>query len=173
MLLAGSGQRGVPMGVTQREKGQRFQRLHEGACFVIPNPWDVGSAKVLAGMGFRALATSSAASAAVIGKRDGELTREQALAHARAIVDATELPVSADLENGFGDAPTAVAETVRLAGGVGLVGCAIEGKKGDDTTGDDAKPPYHSELAVARGAAGAPTARPPGPPFLLTARTPT
>ena len=81
------------MGLTQREKGQRFQRLHEGACFVIPNPWDVGSARVLAGMGFAALATSSAAAAAEIGKRDGELTREQALAHARTIVGATELPV--------------------------------------------------------------------------------
>ena len=164
------------MGVTQREKGQRFRRLHEGACFVIPNPWDVGSARVLAGMGFAALATSSAASAAAIGKRDGELTREQALVHARTIVDATELPVSADLENGFGDAPAAVAETVRLAGKAGLVGCTIEDTKREDfkgeaKTGNAAKPLYDFELAVERVAAGAQAARALGFPFLLTART--
>lgn len=154
------------MGVTQREKGERFRKLHEGACFVIPNPWDVGSAKVLAGMGFAALATSSAAAAAGIGKRDGELMREEALAHARTIVDATELPVSADLENGFGEAPAAVAETVRLAGEAGLAGCTIE-----DTTGKQEKPLYEFELAVERVAAGAAAARALGFPFLLTVRT--
>ena len=84
------------MGLTQREKGERFRRLHEGACFVIPNPWDVGSAKVLTGMGFAALATSSAAAAASIGKRDGALTREEALAHARTIVEATNSPAPGD-----------------------------------------------------------------------------
>jgi 2-methylisocitrate lyase-like PEP mutase family enzyme len=154
------------MGVTQREKGERFRKLHEGACFVIPNPWDVGSAKVLAGMGFAALATSSAAAAAGIGKRDGELTRDEALAHARTIVDATDLPVSADLENGFGDTPQAVTETVRLAGEAGLVGCTIE-----DTSDDQAKPLYDFELAVERVAAGAEATRALGFPFLLTART--
>jgi 2-methylisocitrate lyase-like PEP mutase family enzyme len=159
------------MGVTQREKGERFQRLHEGACFVIPNPWDIASAKVLAGMGFQTLATSSAASAAGIGKRDGELTREEALAHARTIVDATELPVSADLENGFGDAPLAVAETVRQAGQAGLVGCTIEDTKGEDKSGNAAKPIYDFALAVERVAAGAAAARALGFPFLLTART--
>jgi 2-methylisocitrate lyase-like PEP mutase family enzyme len=153
------------MRVTQREKGERFRKLHEGACFVIPNPWDVGSAKVLAGMGFAALATSSAAAAAGIGKRDGELTRDEALAHARTIVDATDLPVSADLENGFGDTPQAVAETVRLAGEAGLVGCTIE-----DTSGDQAKPLYDFELAVERVAAGAEATRALKFPFLLTAR---
>jgi 2-methylisocitrate lyase-like PEP mutase family enzyme len=159
------------MRVAQREKGERFRRLHEGPCFVIPNPWDVGSAKVLAGMGFAALATSSAASAAGKGKHDGELTREEALGHARTIVGATELPVSADLENGFGDAPAAVAQTVRLAGEAGLVGCTIEDTKGEDRSGGTAKPLYDFELAVERVAAGVKAARALGFPFLLTART--
>src|SRR5579883_3149050 len=88
---------------TQHEKGARFRALHDST-FIIPNPWDIGSARILAGLGFQALATSSAASACAIGKRDGGLTREEALAHARMIVNATSLPVSADLENGFGDA---------------------------------------------------------------------
>src|SRR5207248_2069035 len=115
------------MSVTQSEKAARFRALHDGSsAFVIPNPWDVGSARILAGLGFQALATSSAASAAAIGRRDGELTRDEALSLARLIVDATDLPVSADLEKGFGDAPEVVAETVRLAAGVGLVGCTIE-----------------------------------------------
>src|SRR5438046_6887124 len=119
------------MSVTQNEKAARFRALHDGpGAFVIPNPWDVGSARILAGLGFPALATSSAASASALGRRDGELSREEALAHARLIVDATNLPVSADLERGFGDAPDVVAETVRLAADTGLVGCTIE-----DTTG--------------------------------------
>src|SRR5436305_14892989 len=104
--------------VTQNEKASRFRALHDGpGVFVIPNPWDIGSARILAGLGFQALATSSAASAAAIGRKDGGLTGDEALAHARLIVDATDLPVSADLENGFGDAPDVVAETVRLAAG--------------------------------------------------------
>ena len=111
-------------------RAAKFAELHRSGTFVIPNPWDVGTARILAAMGFQALATSSAAAAAAIGKRDGELTRDEALAHARMIVDATELPVSADLENGFGDAPEDVAETVRRAAEAGLVGCTIE-----DTTG--------------------------------------
>jgi hypothetical protein len=94
------------MSVTQSEKAARFRALHDGSgAFVIPNPWDVGSARILTGLGFQALATSSAASAAALGQRDGGLTRDEALAHARLIVDATDLPVSADLEKGFGDAP--------------------------------------------------------------------
>ena len=94
------------MGVTQNEKAARFRALHNGpGAFVIPNPWDVGSARILAGLGFEALATSSAASACALGRRDGGLTRDEALAHTRLIVDATDLPVSADLEKGFGDAP--------------------------------------------------------------------
>jgi 2-methylisocitrate lyase-like PEP mutase family enzyme len=96
----------------QKEKAARFSALHDGpGAFVIPNPWDIGSAVILAGLGFQALATSSAASACALGRRDHELTRDEALEHARLIVNATDLPVSADLENGFGDAPEVVAET--------------------------------------------------------------
>src|SRR5205823_8717251 len=102
--------------MTQKEKALRFRQLHHGAgAFLIPNPWDAGSARILAGLGFEALATSSGASAATFGRRDGELTRDEALASARAIVNATDLPVSADLENGFADSPDAAAETIRLA----------------------------------------------------------
>src|SRR5258705_2072386 len=104
------------MSVTQNEKVARFRALHDGpGAFVMPNPWDVGSARMLAGLGFQALATSSAASAASIGRRDGRLTRDEAMSHSRLIVEATDLPVSADLEKGFGDRPEDVAETVRLA----------------------------------------------------------
>src|SRR5216684_85355 len=143
------------MSVTQNEKAARFRALHEGpGAFVIPNPWDVGSARILAGLGFQALATSSAASASAIGRKDGGLTRDEALAHGRLIADATDLPVSADLENGFGDAPEFVAETVRLAAGVGLVGCTIE-----DTTGNADNPLYDLRLAVERIAAAAQAAR--------------
>jgi 2-methylisocitrate lyase-like PEP mutase family enzyme len=149
----------------QRDKAMRFRALHYGPGFVIPNPWDVASARVLAGLGFEALATSSAASACAIGLKDGGLTREQALAHARVIVNATDLPVSADLERGFGDAPEAVAETVRLAADAGLVGCTIE-----DSTGNPATPLYADSLAVERVAAGAEAARGLGFPFMLTAR---
>src|SRR6185295_15722300 len=102
------------MSVTQKEKAERFRTLHDGpGAFVIPNPWDVGSARVLAGLGFPALATSRAAAAAAVGRRDGGLTREQALDHSRLLVAATDVPVSADLERGFGDAPVVVAETIR------------------------------------------------------------
>src|SRR2546430_7092651 len=112
------------MSVTQNEKADRFRALHDApGAFVIPNPWDVASARILAGLGFQALATSSAASATAIGRKDGGLTRDEALAHSRLIVDATNLPVSADLEKDFGDAPEVVAETIRLAAEVGLVGC--------------------------------------------------
>jgi 2-methylisocitrate lyase-like PEP mutase family enzyme len=154
------------MTVIQNEKAARFRALHEGpGAFVIPNPWDVGSARILAALGFQALATSSAASASALGRRDGGLTRDEALAHARLIVDATDLPVSADLENGFGDAPQVVAETVRLAAEVGLVGCTIE-----DATGNRESPLYHIRLAVERIAAAAQAARALPFPFILTAR---
>ena len=154
------------MSVPQQEKAARFRALHEGAdIFVIPNPWDVGSARVLAGLGFQALATSSAASACAMGRRDGSLTRDEALAHAHSIAAATDLPVSADLERGFGDAPDVVAETVRLAAEAGLVGCTIE-----DTTGRPESPLYDTGLAVERIAAAAEAARALPFPFLLTAR---
>jgi 2-methylisocitrate lyase-like PEP mutase family enzyme len=125
-------------------KVEAFRALHEST-FVIANAWDAGSACILAGLGFQALATSSGAHAGTLGRRDGEVTREEALAHARAIVEATDLPVSADLENGFADEPARAAETVRLAAEVGLAGCSIE-----DATRDKV---YDFELAVERVAA--------------------
>src|SRR5258708_26615104 len=98
------------MSTAQADKALRFQQLHQRpGAFLIPNPWDIGSARILAGLGFEALANSSGASAAVLGRRDGKITREEAIAHARAIAGASDLPVSADLENGFGDGPSAVA----------------------------------------------------------------
>jgi len=154
------------MSVTQKEKAARFRALHDGpGAFVIPNPWDIGSARVLAGLGFAALATSSAASASVLGRKDGSLTREEALAHARSIVQATDLPVSADLEKGFGDSPEIVAETIRLAAEVGLVGCTIE-----DATRDPGHPLYELPLATERIAAAAQASRSLQFPFMLTAR---
>ena len=154
------------MPLTQHEKAIRFRDLHAGPTFIIPNPWDTLSARLLAGLGFQALATSSAASAAIIGKRDGQLSRDEALAHARVIVDATDLPVSADLENGFGNQPEVVAETIRLAAEIGLVGCTIE-----DTTGYADRPLYDFSLAVERAAAAAQAARALPFPFALTVRT--
>jgi 2-methylisocitrate lyase-like PEP mutase family enzyme len=155
------------MGVTQREKAARFRALHdaEAGVFTIPNPWDVASARILAGLGFHALATSSAASACALGRRDGGLTRDEALAHCRTIVNATDLPVSADLERGFGDAPELVVETIRLAADAGLVGCTIE-----DTTGNQDRPLYDSSLAIERIAAAAQAAHALSIPFVLTAR---
>jgi 2-methylisocitrate lyase-like PEP mutase family enzyme len=152
--------------MTQAQKAARFRALHDRpGTFVIPNPWDAGSARILAGLGFEALATSSAASASVIGKRDGELTRDEALSHARVIVEATDLPVSADLETGFGDAPEVVADTIRRAADVGLVGCTIE-----DSTRNPDHPLYDFGLAVERIAAAAEMARALPFPFLVTAR---
>jgi 2-methylisocitrate lyase-like PEP mutase family enzyme len=154
------------MSVTQAEKAACFLALHLApGTFVIPNPWDIGSARLLAGLGFEALATSSAASACALGRKDGGLTRDEALTHARTIVDATDLPVSADLENGFGDAPTYVAETIRLAAEVGLVGCTIE-----DATRNPDRPLYDESLAIERIAAAVEAARALPFPFLLTAR---
>lgn len=155
------------MGINQHARAARFRALHDRpGAFIIPNPWDVASARILNGLGFEALATSSAASACAMGRRDGELTRDEALTHARLIVNATGLPVSADLERGFGDAPDIVAETIRLAADTGLVGCTIE-----DTTGNQQKPLYDFSLAVERIAAAAQAARALDFPFILTARS--
>ena len=152
--------------MTQSEKALRFHALHQRAgLFLIPNPWDAGSARVFAGLGFEALATSSAAAAAVLGRRDGKLTRDESLAHARAIVEATDLPVSADLENGFGNDPKMVAETIHLAAEIGLVGGSIE-----DATGDTNKPLYDISFAAERVAAAVQTARSLSFRFTLTAR---
>jgi 2-methylisocitrate lyase-like PEP mutase family enzyme len=146
-------------------KAAQFRQLH-GRCFVIANAWDAGSARILAGLGFQALATSSGAHAGTLGRRDGHVTRDEALAHAKAIVEATDLPVSADLEKCFADDPAAAAETIRLAAGVGLVGCSIE-----DATGDKARPLFEFDHAVQRVAAAAKVARSLGFAFTLTART--
>jgi len=154
------------MSATQNEKALRFRAFHDRpGAFLIPNPWDAGSARILEGLGFQALATSSGAAAAALGRRDGRLTRDEALAHARIIVEATDLPVSADLEKGFGDAPEAVAETIRLAAGAGLTGCTIE-----DATGDPDSPLYDFNLAIERISAAAQAARALPFPFILTAR---
>src|SRR5712691_12356626 len=115
------------MTASQNDKATRFRALHQGpGAFVMPHPWDAGSARLLAGLGFQALATSSGAAAGILGRRDGMVTREEALAHARAIVEASDLPVSADLEKGFDDAPDGVAETILLAAAAGPVGGSIE-----------------------------------------------
>jgi 2-methylisocitrate lyase-like PEP mutase family enzyme len=151
---------------TQTEKAIRFRALHERhGAFVIPNVWDACSARLLAGLGFEALATSSAAAAWTISRKDGGLTRDEALAHAQLIVSATDLPVSADLEKGFGDAPEVVAETVRLAAEAGLIGCTIE-----DSTGNKEAPLYDFGMAVERISAAAQAARALPFPFMLTAR---
>jgi 2-methylisocitrate lyase-like PEP mutase family enzyme len=155
------------MATTQSEKAAAFEALHRGpAAFVIPNPWDAGSAHILASLGFKALATSSGAAAGVLGRRDGKITRDEAMAHSRAIVAATHLPVSADLEKGFGDAPSIIAETIRLAAGTGLVGASIE-----DATGNSEKALYDFGLAVDRVAAAVEAARGLSFKFTVTART--
>ncbi|HXH40605.1 MAG TPA: isocitrate lyase/phosphoenolpyruvate mutase family protein, partial [Thermoanaerobaculia bacterium] len=157
------------MPVSQREKGERFQALHARAgAFVIPNPWDVGTARMLTALGFEALTTTSAALAFTLGKRDGTgaVTREETLANAKAVVDATDLPVAADLENGFGHSPEAAAETIRLAGeAAGLVGGSIE-----DSTGDPSQPIYDFQHAIERVAAAAEAARALPFPFVFVAR---
>jgi 2-methylisocitrate lyase-like PEP mutase family enzyme len=143
-----------------------FKALHEReGCFVIPNPWNAGTARMLAALGFEALATTSAGFAFQLGKRDADpsITRADILANAREIAVAVDVPVSADLQNGFGDAPDACAETIRLAAAAGLVGGSIE-----DATGDAARPIYDFNHAVERVAAAAEAAK--VLPFLLTAR---
>ncbi len=154
------------MSVTQSGKALAFAALHERpGAFVIANPFDGGSARMLAALGFEALATSSGAQAGILGKRDGRVTRDEALAHAKLIVDATDLPVSADLEKGFGDAPDDAANTIRAAAEIGLVGGSIE-----DATGDRAKPIYDIAHATRRVEAAVAAARSLPFKFMLTAR---
>jgi len=149
------------------DKGNQFRALHAApGTFLVANCWDGGSARILTGLGFKALATSSGASAGTLGRLDGQVTREEAFAQARLISACTHLPVAADLEKGFADAPPAVAETIRLAGTTGLVGASIE-----DATGDPHKPLYDPGLATERVAAAVEAARGLGFPFTLTART--
>lgn len=151
---------------TQTERAIAFRALHErDHAFIIPNPWDVGTARLLAHLGFEALATTSAGYAFSLGQRDNTVGREQVMDHVRAIAGATDLPVSADLENGFGDDPRTVAETIQLAGDAGLVGGSIE----DSTTRPD-HPIYDLGLAVERVRAAAQVARSFPYPFTLTAR---
>jgi 2-methylisocitrate lyase-like PEP mutase family enzyme len=152
--------------LTQAEKGRVFAELHKrDEAFIIPNPWDVGSARLLAHLGFEALATSSAGYAFSVGKPDNAVGRDGTLAHAAAVAAATDLPVSIDLENGFGDAPAVVAETIRLAAATGAVGGSIE-----DSTGRADDPLYERTLAVARIQAAADVVHHLPFQFTLTAR---
>ena len=151
---------------TQAEKGRAFHALHQrDGAFIIPNPWDVGTARLLARLGFEALATTSAGYAFSVGQRDNTIGRDEMLAHVQAIVEATDLPVSADLENGFADDPESVAETIRLAAATGLVGGSIE-----DATGRADDPIYAHQLAVERVRAAAEAAHALPFAFTLTAR---
>ena len=152
--------------VTQESKGQAFRDLHKrDAAFIIPNPWDEGTARLLAHLNFEALATTSAGYAFSTGKLDNTVSRDQMMVHLATIVSATDLPVSADLENGFGDGPESVAETIRLAAAAGVVGGSIE-----DATTRPSDPLYERDLAVERIRAAAEAARSLPFPFTLTAR---
>ena len=150
---------------TMAERAERFVELHRQGCFVVPNPWDRGSAVLLAGQGFHALASSSAGHAFALGLPDGGLGRERTLAHLRDITQATTLPMTADLENGFGDSPQDCADTIRLAAEAGVVGGSIE-----DATGRADDPIYPFDAAVARVRAAVQAARALPFPFVLTAR---
>jgi 2-methylisocitrate lyase-like PEP mutase family enzyme len=151
---------------TQAEKGSAFRALHERAkAFIIPNPWDKGTARLLAQLGFEALATTSAGFAFSVGQRDGTIGRDRMIRHSADIAAATDLPVSADLENGYGDDPAEVAKTVRAAAAAGLVGCSIE-----DNSGRTEDPIYDLALAADRVRAAAEVAHALPFPFLLTGR---
>lgn len=152
--------------MTLAKRHQAFHDLHQSGCFVIPNPWDRGSARMMAALGAKALATSSAAHAFTLGRPDlGGVTRDEALAHAQDLIAATDLPVSGDFENGFGDTPEDVAQTVRLAAEIGLSGISVE-----DTTMVPGNAPYGFDLAVERIRAGAAAARALNRPFIFCAR---
>ncbi len=151
---------------TQAEKAELFRALHEGPePLLLPNPWDVGSAKLLTWLGFAALATTSSGFAATLGRLDGSVTRDEALTHGAEIAAATSLPVSADLENAFADEPAGVAETIRMAVQAGLAGCSVE-----DFTGQPGSPIYDIGLATDRVAAAAAAAKAGLVQLVLTAR---
>ena len=152
------------MAATQQEKGERFQALHEGDPFVIPNPWDAGSAKMLTGLGFKALATTSSGFAFTLGRADGSVTLDEIAAHVTSLSDATPLPVSVDLEHGYGPAPEDAATAITTVGAAGAVGGSIEDYDRDD------KELYEQDRAVERIAAAADAARSLDFPFTLTAR---
>ena len=152
--------------MTQADKGRAFRQLHErSSAFIIPNPWDIGSARILEHIGFEALATTSMGYAFSLGKLDTTVGRDEMLAHIAALAGATSLPVNADLENGYGDDPRTVAETIRLAAAAGVVGGSIE-----DATGRTDDPIYAIDLAVERVRAAVAAARALPFPFTLTAR---
>lgn len=151
---------------TQAEKGKIFRALHaQDGAFIIPNPWDVGTARLLAALGFEALATTSAGYAFSVGQRDNTVGRDEMIAHVAAIASATDLPVSADLENGFGDDPETVAQTIRLAAAAGLVGGSIE-----DASNRPDDPIYAHDIAVERMRAASEASRALAFPFTLTGR---
>ncbi len=151
---------------TQTDKAERFLALHQaGQPLLMPNPWDRGSARLLASLGFAALATTSSGFAATLGRLDGSVTRDEAIGHAAWIVAGTDLPVSADLENCFADDPGGVADTVRLALGAGLAGCSVE-----DFAGRDEDPIYDPALAAERVAAAAEVAHGGPVHLVVTAR---
>ncbi len=152
--------------MTDTEKTARFRAMHTpGAPLIVPNPWDAGSARILESLGFKALATTSSGFALTRGRRDYGVTREETLAHCREVAGAVDIPVCADLENGFGLAPEDASETIRLAAGTGLCGGSIE-----DSTGDRDAPIIERALAVERIAAAAEAARGSANGFVLTAR---
>ena len=151
---------------TQADKAQRFLAMHRaGEPLLMPNPWDLGSARLLASLGFEALATTSSGFAATLGRNDGSVSRDEAIVHSAVIVAATDLPVSADLENGFADDPSGVAETISLAIEVGLAGASVE-----DSTGRPDDPIYGIRLAAERVAAAAAAAHAGPGRLVLTAR---
>jgi 2-methylisocitrate lyase-like PEP mutase family enzyme len=152
--------------MTLADKRKTFRRLHESGCFVIPNPWNVGSARYLQSLGFPALATTSSGYAHSIGYSDGDVTRDMVLAHCREIAQVTDVPVNADFEGGYADDPDGVAESVRLCVETGVAGLSIE-----DYTGNDADPLYPFDVAVARVRAARKAIDACGGGVVFTART--
>jgi 2-methylisocitrate lyase-like PEP mutase family enzyme len=154
------------MSTSPAQRRADFRKLHDAGCFVIPNPWDIGSAVLLRSLGFKALASTSAGFAFTLGLPDGAVSREVMLAHFRAIVAATDVPVNADFEGGFADAPEGVAASVRLCIDTGVAGLSIE-----DSTTDPAIPLYDFDLALARVRAARATIDKAGGDVMFTARS--